>query len=155
MCRSLALFRAFLRSIFVGPPEAGKSSLKHLLVHNTPKAVNTSTAVMDTPEVVRSEQYTVGESTSAWQLVDSDVMKKALHTCIASQAYEEKDSILLKWKPKRLKMGSMKLLWRSKWMPVLSQNHCKLGKTSMTLPYSMSSIPDCFKKWEGKGNKLN
>ena len=46
---------------------------------------------MDTPEVVRSEQYTVDESTSAWQLVDSDVMKKALHTCIASQTYEEKD----------------------------------------------------------------
>ena len=82
---------AVTRSIFIGPSEVGKSSLKHLLVHNTPKAVTTSTAVMDTPEVVRSERYTVGESTSAWQLVDSEIMKKALHACIASQAYEEKD----------------------------------------------------------------
>ena len=67
--------------IFVGPPELGKFSLKHLLVHNTPKAVKTSTAVMDTPEVVSfsSEQYTVGETTSAWQLVNSDVMRKSLH----------------------------------------------------------------------------
>ena len=82
---------AVTQSIFVGPPEVGKSSLKHLLVHNTPKAVTTSIAVMDTPEVVRSEQYTVGESTSAWQLADSDIMRKSLHACIASEAYEEKD----------------------------------------------------------------
>ena len=41
--------------------------------------------------MVRSEQYTVGETTSAWQLVDSDAMKKALHACIANEAYEEKD----------------------------------------------------------------
>ena len=33
----------------------------------------------------------VGESTSAWQLIDSDIMRKVLHTCIANQAYEEKD----------------------------------------------------------------
>ena len=60
-----------------------------------PKAVKTGTALMDTPEVVTkwpmpevvtkqnaedfsSVQYVVGESTSAWQLVDSDIMRKAL-----------------------------------------------------------------------------
>ena len=96
-----------IRTIFIGPTESGKSTLKHLLVHNTPKEVKTSTAVMATPEVVTkrpmsevtkqtdehflSEQYVVGESTSAWQLVDSDVMKKALHACIAHQAYKKKD----------------------------------------------------------------
>ena len=96
-----------IRTIFIGPTESGKSTLKHLLVHNTPKEVKTSTAVMATPEVVTkrpgsevtkqtdehflSEQYMVGESTSAWQLVDSDVMKKALHACIAHQAYKKKD----------------------------------------------------------------
>ena len=84
------------QSIFIGPPESGKSTLKHLLVHNAPKAVKTSTAVLDTPEVVTkrptpevvtkqtdedfsAEQYVVGECTSAWQLVDSDIMRKALH----------------------------------------------------------------------------
>ena len=86
------------RSIFVGPSAAGKSSLKHLLVHNTPKAVKTSTAVVDTPEVVTkryamdfsAEQYVVEEGVSAWQLVSSDIMKNSLHACITSKAYEEK-----------------------------------------------------------------
>ena len=84
------------RSIFVGPPAVGKSSLKHLLVDNTPKAVKTSTAVIDTPEVVTkrsdmefsSEQYAVEGGTSAWQPVDSNIMKNSLHACITSKAYE-------------------------------------------------------------------
>ena len=120
---------AVTRTIFVGPPEAGKSTLKYLLVHNEPKAIKKSTAVMDTPEVVTfsceypaeveatetedgqhedsgqlggtplpeelntfsCEQYVVGESTSAWQLVESDVMRKALRVCIANKRYEEKN----------------------------------------------------------------
>ena len=40
------------QSIFVGPSAAGKSTVKHLLVHNTPKAVKTSTAALEMPEVV-------------------------------------------------------------------------------------------------------
>ena len=81
------------RSILVGPPEVGKSSLKHLLVHNTPKAVKESTGVMDTPEVVSfsSEQYAVEDGSSAWQMVNSDIMRKSLHACIANKAYEEND----------------------------------------------------------------
>ena len=95
-------------TVFIGPPEAGKSTLKHLLVYDTPKEVKTSTAMMDTPEIVTkwptpevvteqndedftAEQYVVGESISAWQLVNSEVMKKALHACIANQAYKKKD----------------------------------------------------------------
>ena len=87
------------RTIFVGPSAAGKSSLKHLLVHNHPKAVKTSTPVMETPEVVTkrsamdfsSEQYAVQEGTSTWQSVNSDIMKNSLHACITSKAYEEKN----------------------------------------------------------------
>ena len=94
------------QSIFVGPSAVGKSSLKHLLVHNTPKAVKTSTAVMDTPEVVTKrsnmefscEQYAVEEGTSAWQPVDSDIMKNSLHACITSKAYEEKNQYPMKVK---------------------------------------------------------
>ena len=75
--------------IFVGPPAVGKSTLKHLLVHNAPKAVKTSTAVIDTPEVVSfsSEQYAVAGGTCAWQPVGDDVMGKSLYECIASKAY--------------------------------------------------------------------
>ena len=77
--------------IIVGPPATGKSSLKHLLVHNTPKAVKTSTAVVATPEVVTasSEQYAVGGGTSAWQLVSSDVMGRSLQACITDKVYDK------------------------------------------------------------------
>ena len=77
--------------IFTGSSAVGKSSLKHLLVHNTPKAVKTSTAVMDTPEVVTisSEQYTVKEGNSAWQQVDDDVMRQSLQACVRDKAYNE------------------------------------------------------------------
>ena len=77
--------------IIVGPSATGKSSLKHLLVHNTPKAVKTSTAAVATPEVVTvsSEQYAVGGGTSAWQLVSSDVMGRSLQACVTDKAYDE------------------------------------------------------------------
>ena len=75
--------------IFVGPTAVGKSSLKHLLVHNTPKAVKTSTAVMDAPQVVRVEQYAIEEGTSTWQLVDDDIMGKSLQACVTAKAYDE------------------------------------------------------------------
>ena len=73
--------------------------MKHLLVHNVPKEVKRSTAVLETPEVVTkrsamefsSEQYAVEEGTSAWQPVSSVIMKNSLHHCIASKAYEEKN----------------------------------------------------------------
>ena len=98
------------RSIFVGPSAVGKSSLKHLLVHNAPKAVKTSTAVMDTPEVVTKrsnmefscEQYAVEEGTSAWQPVNSDIMKNSLHACITSKAYEEKNQYPIEVKAEAL-----------------------------------------------------
>ena len=98
------------RSIFVGPSAVGKSSLKHLLVHNVPKAVKTSTAVIDTPEVVTKrsylevscEQYAVEEGTSAWQPVNSDIMKNSLHACITSKAYEEKNQYPIEVKAEAL-----------------------------------------------------
>ena len=77
--------------VIVGASATGKSSLKHLMVHDTPKAVKTSTAVIDTPAVVTvsSEQYAVERGTSAWQLVDSDVMGKSIQECVTSKAYDE------------------------------------------------------------------
>ena len=77
--------------ILVGASAVGKSSLKHLLVHNTPKAVKTSTAVVDTPEVVTvsTEQYAVEGGTSAWQTVSKDVMGRSLQACVTAKAYDE------------------------------------------------------------------
>ena len=108
------------RSIFVGPSAVGKSSLKHLLVHNAPKAVKTSTAVMDTPEVVTKrsdmefscEQYAVGDGTSAWQPVNSDIMKNSLHACITSKAYEEKNQYPIEVEAKEAQEGQHEALKR-------------------------------------------
>ena len=77
--------------ILVGAPATGKSSLKHLLVHNTPKAVKTSTVVVDTPEVVTvsTEQYAVEGGTSAWQPVSKDAMGRSLQACVTAKAYDE------------------------------------------------------------------
>ena len=109
---------AVTRSIFVGPSAVGKSSLKHLLVHNTPKAVKTSTAVIDTPEVVTKrsdmefscEQYAVEEGTSAWQPVNSDIMKNSLHACITSKAYEERNQYPIEVEAKEAKDGQHEAL---------------------------------------------
>ena len=79
--------------ILVGAPAVGKSSLKHILVHNIPKEVKTSTAVIDTPAVVTvtTEQYAVEGSTSAWHLVDSDVMGRSLQACVIAKTYDQGD----------------------------------------------------------------
>ena len=77
--------------VFIGTSAVGKSSLKHILVHDRPKPVKTSTAVIDTPEVVNvsSEQYAVEGDASAWQLVDDDVMGKTLCEYIRGKEYSE------------------------------------------------------------------
>ena len=58
---------------------------------------------METPDVIinspltttdmdiSSEQYAVEGGTSAWQLVDSNLMMKSWHACITNEAYEEND----------------------------------------------------------------
>ena len=74
------------RCIFVGMPSVGKSSLKHLLVHNKPKDIKRSTAVMEMPEVVM-EHYAVGEFTTEWQLVTDDVMENSLRESIERKEY--------------------------------------------------------------------
>ena len=105
--------------VIVGASATGKSSLKHLLVHDTPKAVKTSTAVIDTPAVVTvlTEQYAVEEGTSAWQLVDSDVMGKSIQECVTAKAYDE---------------GQYPELPRSK----AEQSHQKMKHEAAPLPFT-------------------
>ena len=69
-----------IRCLFIGPPAVGKSSLKHLLVHNESKAVKTSTPVMEAPDVVRvtSEQYAIEEGSSNWELVEGERMTQSV-----------------------------------------------------------------------------
>ena len=136
--------------IFIGPPESGKSTLKHLLVHNAPKAVKTSTAVLETPEVVTkrpipkvvtkqtdedfsTEQYVLGKCT--WQLVDSDIMRKALHTCIANQEYDEKDQYPAGVESKGTRDGQREAAMEKKRdsSPLLSQLEAKKDQSGIAL----------------------
>ena len=108
----------------------------------------TKVVTRQTDEDFNAEQYVVGKCTSAWQLVDSRIMRKALHTCIANQAYDETISALLERRPKGLETDSMKLLWRRKQLAVLFKASWKLSRISPKWPCSVSNIPNYWKKSE-------
>ena len=79
-----------IRCLFIGPPAVGKSSLKHLLVHNESKAVKTSTPVMEAPDVVRVtfEQYAIEEGSSNWELVEGGTMTKSVQMSALEHQYQ-------------------------------------------------------------------
>ena len=76
------------RCIFAGPPGKGKSCLKHLLVHDKPKEVKTSTGVMEKPEVVTisAEKYAV-EGTSVWLPLTDDKMASSIKSSCQKRQY--------------------------------------------------------------------
>ena len=76
------------RCIFAGPPGKGKSCLKHLLVHDKPKEVKTSTGVMEKPDVVTisAEKYAV-EGTSVWLPLTDDKMASSIKSSCQKRQY--------------------------------------------------------------------
>ena len=58
------------RCLFIGPPGVGKSSLKHLLLHNQSIDVSSSTLVLEEPSIVTQEHE------SPWIVVDNDMRKQ-------------------------------------------------------------------------------
>jgi hypothetical protein len=83
------------RCLFIGPPAVGKSSLKHLLIHNRSKAVETSTSLIEGPDVLRvaSEQYAVDDGASYWQLLEGSAMKQSIQLSALHHGYQVKHSI--------------------------------------------------------------
>ena len=77
------------RTIFMGPPAAGKSSLKHLLVHNDSKVINTSTPVLETPAIVSlsSEQFAAQEASLSWKVVSDESMAACVRIACRRQEY--------------------------------------------------------------------
>ena len=79
-----------VRILFIGPPEVGKSSLKHVLVNNEPKAIEISTAVLESPDFVRvtSDQCVVDATSvpssmeSNWKLVNERAMITAIQDTV-------------------------------------------------------------------------
>ena len=89
----------------------------------------------------------MGESTSAWQLADSDIMRKSLHACIANEAYEEKDQYPTEIGTEEADDGQHEASVERQKDTLLVRKHLKLSRTSQApLPYSISNIPNCFKK---------
>ena len=68
------------RIIFMGPTSSGKSSFKHLLAYNKPRESNTSTPIMEAPQIVSisSEQYVLQESASSWKVVSQQDMAASI-----------------------------------------------------------------------------
>ena len=83
MCKEHSSVKIRLtRCLFIGPPGVGKSSLKHLLLHNQSTDVSSSTLVLEEPSIVTQELE------SPWRVVDND-MRKQLVKCKAQRIYLE------------------------------------------------------------------
>ena len=74
--------------IFAGPPGKGKSCLKHLLVHDKPKEVKTSTGVIEKPDVVTisAEKYAV-KGTSVWLPLTDEKMASSIKSSCQKRKY--------------------------------------------------------------------
>ena len=78
------------RTIFMGPPATGKSSLKHLLVHDESKVIATSTPVLETPAIVSlsSEQFAAKEASSSWKVVSDESMASSIRIACRGHEYQ-------------------------------------------------------------------
>ena len=74
----------------MGPPAAGKSSLKHLLVHDESKVISTSTPVLETPAIVSlsSEQFAAQEASSSWKVVSDESMAASIRIACRRREYK-------------------------------------------------------------------
>ena len=77
-----------IRTLLVGPSGVGKSSLHHLLVHGESREIETSTAVMKTPDVlIFGGHYAVEES--VWKLVTETCLNQSVKKSASDRSYEE------------------------------------------------------------------
>ena len=85
----------------MGPPAAGKSSLKHLLVHNKSKVINTSTPVLETPAIVSlsSEQFAAQEASSSWKVVSDESMAACVRIACRTCEYQYEEPFILEATP--------------------------------------------------------
>ena len=81
------------RTLFTGPAGVGKSSLKHLLIKGHSKEINSSTQLMEKPDIlIFSEHYRVDEEHpegSSWTFVSDSSLSEALRLCAQQKDYKE------------------------------------------------------------------
>ena len=77
-----------IRTIFIGPSANGKSTLKHLLVHDESVDITRSTPVLETPAIVSlsSEQFAAKGASSSWKVVSDDSMAACIRIACDYQA---------------------------------------------------------------------
>ena len=79
-----------LRALLVGPPGAGKSSLRHLLVHGKSKEMAISTPVMETPDIlVFGEHYAMVKGSSVWKPVSERCLNQSVKVCAVEKNYQK------------------------------------------------------------------
>ena len=99
-----------IRCVVIGPPNVGKSCLKHLLIHDEPKKVTTSTPMLESPDVVTfdpednssssdEEDFTpdlcVVGSLSNWSRITPDDMGQMVKKCSVERKYDSQASLPL------------------------------------------------------------
>ena len=84
----------------MGPSSRGKSSFKHLLAYDKPRESNTSTPMMEAPQIVSisSEQYALQELSSSWKVVSQQDMAASIRIecrdrkCMSSEEHDLPES---------------------------------------------------------------
>ena len=79
-----------IRTIFIGPSANGKSTLKHLLVHDESVDITRSTPVLETPAIVSlsSEQFAAKEASSSWKVVSDESMAACIRIACRRRDYQ-------------------------------------------------------------------
>ena len=79
-----------IRTIFIGPSANGKSTLKHLLVHDESVDITRSTPVLETPAIVSlsSEQFAAKEASSSWKVVSDESMASCIRIACRGRDYQ-------------------------------------------------------------------
>ena len=83
-----------VRCVLIGSSAVGKTCLKYLLVYNQSKEIDTSTGVLERPEVVAvtSEQFLVEEGSSVWTLVTDSKMEGSIRRIVQDKEYDKKEA---------------------------------------------------------------
>ena len=79
-----------IRTIFIGPSANGKSTLKHLLVHDESVDITRSTPVLETPAIVSlsSEQFAAKDASSSWKVVSDEGMAACIRIACRGREYQ-------------------------------------------------------------------
>ena len=132
-----------IRTIFIGPSANGKSTLKHLLVHDESVDITRSTPVLETPAIVSlsSERFAAKETASSWKVVSDDSMAACIRIACRSQEYQYEESCDDPLRPTL----AQKFLSLFKWMEAKKE---KSESWSILVPHQLSAAEQVKMKKE-------